>query len=185
MAKLAEILEMESKRDGEEGFRVVRLFAEGNFYRAYEWSAFLACRYINPFNASRRADKDGGSHVMIGFPLGSLSKFTPDGATVVENEDNSVDMSLPVSLLPEGLDVEAMKKEFENWKGSVPLKESEKKPSLAAELRAAGSPEASSPSPMRMMDVMRLVLSFPVERKSPMECMAFLAEIKQHLAKIL
>lgn len=44
MAKLADILETEQKRADATQQRIVHLFADGTFYRAYEWSAWLCCR---------------------------------------------------------------------------------------------------------------------------------------------
>ncbi len=41
MAAITEILEFESSRDGLEMQRIIHLFQEGSFYRAYEWSAWL------------------------------------------------------------------------------------------------------------------------------------------------
>ena len=39
MAKLNEILEIELRRHSVDECRVINLFQEGTFYRAYEWSA--------------------------------------------------------------------------------------------------------------------------------------------------
>ena len=41
MAGIKEILEFESERNDRERQRVIHLFQEGSFYRAYEWSAWL------------------------------------------------------------------------------------------------------------------------------------------------
>ena len=57
MAKLADILETEQKRADATQLRIVHLFADGTFYRAYEWSAWLCCRYINSFKATKRNNK--------------------------------------------------------------------------------------------------------------------------------
>lgn len=46
MAKLNEILEIELRRHSVDECRVINLFQEGTFYRAYEWSAWLCVRYI-------------------------------------------------------------------------------------------------------------------------------------------
>jgi len=41
MAAIKEILEFEDDRSDREMQRVIHLFQEGSFYRAYEWSAWL------------------------------------------------------------------------------------------------------------------------------------------------
>ena len=42
MAKLKEILEVECRSQSADDVRTIHLFAEGTFYRAYEWSAWLS-----------------------------------------------------------------------------------------------------------------------------------------------
>jgi hypothetical protein len=33
---------------------VIHLHREGSFYRAYEWSAYLSCRYLHDFKVNKR-----------------------------------------------------------------------------------------------------------------------------------
>lgn len=73
MAAIKEILEFEASREGEEIQRSVHLFQEGSFYRAYEWSAWLMCRYIHEFKVTHRRMKGVEQTVtLIGFPVTSL-----------------------------------------------------------------------------------------------------------------
>ncbi len=93
MAQIKEILEIENHRTND--WTTIYLFAEGLFYRAYEWSAWLCCRYVNEFKVTRRELKnENGSIVFIGFPVASLSKFVPTGV-VAEGKNN---VSLTSSL---------------------------------------------------------------------------------------
>lgn len=85
MAKLADILETEQKRADATQLRIVHLFADGTFYRAYEWSAWLCCRYINSFKATKRNNKSVDKEIVfVGFPKASLTKFVPESAMPVE-----------------------------------------------------------------------------------------------------
>lgn len=59
MSQLKEILEKEKDRGSMEQCGVIHLFREGTFYRAYEWSAWLCCRYISQFKATRRDNTSG------------------------------------------------------------------------------------------------------------------------------
>ena len=45
MAQIKDILQAEQKNDGS----FIRLYAEGIFYKAYERSAWTACRVLHPF----------------------------------------------------------------------------------------------------------------------------------------
>ena len=76
MAQLKDILEIERKRMDDGPYSTIYLFPEGTFYRAYEWSAWLCCRYINQFKPTKREMKDvlGETIVFIGFPVTSLGK---------------------------------------------------------------------------------------------------------------
>ena len=47
-----------SRRSTVEQCRMIRLYAEGTFYRAYEWSAWLCVRYIQDFKATKRKFKN-------------------------------------------------------------------------------------------------------------------------------
>ena len=64
-----EIVEFET-RDLSSGNRdVLHLHHEGSFFRAYEWSAFLACRYLHDFKVTKRVFKGIEEPVAyIGFP---------------------------------------------------------------------------------------------------------------------
>ena len=57
MAKLADILAIERERVTDFSRRQIHLFADGSFYRAYEWSAWLCCGYINQFKVTKRYNK--------------------------------------------------------------------------------------------------------------------------------
>lgn len=83
MPKLAEILQKERERATIEQCAVIHLFQEGTFYRAYEWSAWLCHRYVKEFKPTHRLLKDSDdSIVFVGFPLTSLERYTPEGASV-------------------------------------------------------------------------------------------------------
>lgn len=181
MAQLKEILDIERSRMDNGTHNTIYLFPEGTFYRAYEWSAWLCCRYINQFKATRREVKGElvETVVFIGFPITSLGKFLPEGAQMSSNEDKSVSVTLPIDVFQGGKDTEALKGTYEQWKESVPLAVS-RKGSVKDDLK-----NTSVTQPHRMSEIMLRILAFPVEQKTPMECMNFIAEVKQDIAKLL
>ena len=183
MAQLKDILEIEWKRIPQGPHNIIYLFPEGTFYRAYEWSAWLCCRYMNQFKATRREQKtewkDDTTAVFIGFPITSLAKYLPEDAQVTANDDKSVAITLQPAVLPETGDAESLAEDFRHWKNSVPMAQP-KRTSLRDELK--GGVEMQ---PHHLSEVMLRVLSFPIEQKTPMECMAFIAEVKQQLASLL
>ena len=182
MAKIKDILAVEAQRASEEQCRAVYLFPEGTFFRAYEWSAWLCVRYIQQFKPTKRLFKnEETSLVFVGFPVTSLEKHTPEGAAVSRAADGSVCLVLPAALLPAPLDVQSLGIDYQNWKQSVPLTENSKK-----ELAAAGKGFPSSGGrPMRLTEILQEILSYPIEQRSPLESMAFLADIKKEVAEII
>lgn len=64
----------------------VYLFPEGMFYKAYERSAYLLCKYVQAFKVSSRIIKDiPEALVSVGFPMASLEKFS-QGVQIIENQ---------------------------------------------------------------------------------------------------
>ena len=179
MAQLKDILEKENNRGG--NLSDIYLFVEGMFYRAYERSAWLCCRYVNEFKVTRRDMKNSDdSVVFIGFPVSSLSKFVPQGVAVEQSEGYAL-LHLPLENHPELSDTAAADEAFANWKNAVPNASTvAKKTSLQKDLKHMPDGE-----PRRMSEIMLSIMAFPVEQKTPMECMMFVADIKQKIAKLM
>lgn len=180
MAKTIDILEIERARAANGDYATIHLFVEGTFYRAYEWSAWLCCRYINEFKPTKRELKSeaGETIVYIGFPTSSLSRYIPENAGSKVNDDNSVDIILALDVF-RGQEWEQLQSDFTNWKNSVPMALS-KKSSVRDSLNTVDGEQ-----PHRMSDILMKVLAFPVEQKTPMDCMYFITEIKQDITKLL
>ena len=181
MAQLKEILEKEEGRGTKTPANAIYLYAEGAFYHAYEWSAWLCCRYVKEFKVIRREAKNDEDDftVFIGIPYGSTENYFPTDTWHVEQNGKDVVALMPESLLPADSDIEALNRDYANWKQSVPKPQPRKNGSLRDALKNTDN------APHRMSEIMLGILAFPVEQKTPMECMAFLTEVKQQIAKIL
>ena len=76
MAVTREIVELESARASADVRGEIHLWKEGTFLRAYDWSAWLCCRYLHDFKVTKRQFKDIDAPVaFIGFPETSLPKW--------------------------------------------------------------------------------------------------------------
>ena len=179
MSQLKEILEKERERGDMEQCSVVHLFREGTFYRAYEWSAWLFLRYFSELKVTHRLLKGGEDIVFVGFPLTSLDRYTPQGALVSPSGDKSIMMTLPAAAFASDEDIESLRKDFENWKQCQPLTEAAKKKNEEEKIRTERNAHP------RLTDVMLRVLAYPIEQHSPMECMAFLGDIKRQISEII
>ena len=105
---------------GERG--VIHLHREGSFYRAYEWSAYLSCRYLHEFKVNKRAFNGIEQPVAyIGFPETSLDKWMPEGAELKEIEEKHLTIRLPDLMLqndpPDILDAAYLA-----WKDAILIK---------------------------------------------------------------
>ncbi len=91
MSLTKEIAEQENLRTTANRMEL-HLHKEGTFLRAYEWSAWLACRYLHEFKVNKRVFKGIEQPVAyIGFPETSLQKWIPEGAEQhVEGEKHLV-----------------------------------------------------------------------------------------------
>ena len=172
--QLKEVFSKEQSRKEVVDYRTIYLILEGTFYRAYEWSAWLCHRYVSQFKPTHRLLKNTeDSVVFVGFPMTSLERHIPDGATVTELEDKTIALVLAENIFGETT-TEQLQTDFANWKKSVPLVKSKNNSELRIknfELEKGG------------LDILKRILAYPIEQHSPMEAMAFLSEIKQQLSE--
>ena len=184
MIDFDKVTENESRRATPEQARTIYLYPEGTFLRAFEWSAWLWCKYITDFKPMRRKLKNSdASVVQIGCPISSFDKHLPEDAAKVYNEDGTVVVTLSPAAVADDTDTEAMSDEVEEWKNSVAFApvNARQKPdnSSVARTYAAAEPRTS------ITGVMQQILAFPIEKKSFLECALFLSDIKAQLAHLI
>lgn len=81
---------------------MVHLYKEGQFFGAYEWSAWLLTR-SESLRVMRKKYKDIEQTVAsIGFSASSLDKFRPANSELVELENGDMDLLLSVKDFPDG-----------------------------------------------------------------------------------
>lgn len=173
--QLKEVFAKEQSRKELVDYRTIYLIPEGTFYRAYEWSAWLCHRYVSQFKPTHRLLKNAeDSVVFVGFPMTSLERHTPEGATVTEQEDKTMAIILPETLFGETT-TEQLQTDYANWKRSVPLVKSKE--------QGTKSQDKNAKTDIGIDEIVRRVLAYPIEQHSPMEVMTFLSEIKQQLSE--
>ena len=174
--QLKEVFAKEQSRSEMVDYRTIHLIPEGTFYRAYEWSAWLCHRYVSLFKPTHRLLKNTeDSVVFVGFPMTSLERHTPEGATVAEQEDKTVAVILPETVFGEKGTIEQLQTDFANWKKSVPL--------VKTKEQGTKNQDKNVKSETSVEEVLKRILAYPIEQHSPMEAMAFLSEIKQQLSE--
>ena len=137
------------------------LHREGIFYIAYEKSAWLFTVALHCFKVKKVYVKCVAQDVVsVGFPMAALERYAA-GCKVNEGE-GLVRLSLPGDKIP-------LVDDFEQWKECqqyIASKQSD----------AVGNDVAESDVPMS--EIIKRIKDFPIECKTPVECMLFLIEIK-------
>lgn len=178
MAAISEILSSEKERTDAIRKRTIFFYPDGSFYRAYEWSAWLCVRYLRQFKITRRRIKSIDSDMLfIGFPKSSLDKFRIDGAEMNTSNEQHVSLILPEEMVLPDLGG-TLEEEFTNWRETIPLTE-------AKESKKDSPGLTTSSQPVSLTGIMRKILSFPVEKKTPIDSMLFLIELKEELSAFL
>lgn len=163
MPQISTILHDEQQNVGDR----IRLYAEGIFYKAYERSAWVACRVLHPFMVKKRAVRKVGQEVVsIGFPKTSLEKWAGKRRVEHIGDDCVVIYMNDDEALPFVVD------EYEAWKAGIALVTKETTEIDEPKNAVIGGAGA---------EVCQAILRFPVESKSPLECMLFVAELKRML----
>jgi len=202
MSRLTEILRFESSpREEPVQKRTVRLVRMGAFLRAYDWSAWLLHRHGSTLNAGLDRG-DGTSHIFVGFPVPSAEKFIPEGCESIKDADGveSQWIFAPTKFPPEE-EYDILEEEYDRWRSEtlarLESEQSEKKRRRETVRRsetAGGRPaleddipyvEGESASVMRLTDVARQILRFPLESRSPQECVRFIRQVQRELLDLL
>jgi len=188
MASIKEIIDKERLRKDIPSARVVHLYLEGTFYRAYEWSAWLCNSRIHEFKATHRSFKNiDGTVVLIGFPPASLPKFVPEGAELITVSDKETDIVLSDSVIPENYDINLMVSDFSEWKNSIPVQQKENhlkasKQNPAAEV--SSSDQITNPG-LKTSGILQQILAFNVNERTPFECMKFVSDLREKVISML
>ncbi len=166
MAKIKDIISGEDSSK-----QVIKLYKEGIFYKAYEYSAYLFVKHIKAYQVKRKYSVLLKQDlVSIGFPIASFSSLPiPDSFSVADCGTYQ-----ELSLSREALDLVA----FEAWKASISLPALEHKPSSPINKEVNNRFAISSLE----YDVLQRLQRFNIDTATPMACMLFLSELKQSLS---
>ena len=185
MSLTKELIEKERQIVQSGQTRDIHLHREGTFLRAYDWSAWLCCRYLHDFKVNKRVFKGIDEPVAyIGFPETSLMKWMPEGAEQRVDGEKHLVVALPEVMLSDT--PEDMAAAYTEWKETIPLTEAQ--PGLRKRGGGRGTEaedDGLTGSSVTLTGVMQRILAWPLESKSPLETVTFMADIKQRLAALI
>lgn len=165
MANIAEILKREDSNQ-----KNIFLYSSGIFYHAYNRSAWLSCHLLHDFTVLKHFVKIVNRPVAtIGFPKTSLEKWGTGLTAELTTE------GLTIAIADEKLPATD---DYDNWFERIPLTEKKQKDD---EQPSTDKPAKSKNA--KLDDIYReigyRVARFPLESKSPLECMLFVARLRQ------
>lgn len=180
---ISEIIKLETDRSEQSKFGIVHLIKEGNFYHAYDWSAWLMTRFpigeaVNkPMAITAKRLKDNYLHAFVGFPVTSLGKYVPNDDSIKFEavSDTQIDVTLNVDF--GNAQYDDVRAQVDEWKESLPLTDKRSK-------REEKEMSEAAPRAMRLSDIASRILSFPLANKSPMDAWEFVRQLQQQAAAI-
>ena len=171
--KYSEIIENESRLSQEKPYEI-RFYREGEWWRAYEWSAYLAYFFpngleeknrIRPTRKPLKGFSDG--YVFIGMKLASFSKYLPS-MDVMQIDESYIAINAR-SALEGKVNLNNAEHEFLEWKCTIPIKEA--KDCGKRENKPINSRE----------DILDKIVNFQFENKSLIEIATFLSNIRERI----
>lgn len=153
----------------------IRFYREGVFYKAYERSAYLFVCHVKPFLVKKKRVKSVEQEVVsIGFPTHSIAHYFEQSRIKENGSEAEVEMTQEVDVVA-----------FETWKQGIELTVANQHKSPFKRGKVS-SGDGCTPA-MRESDdcaeneaILKLKL-FPIEVKTPLDCMLFLSELKKML----
>ena len=182
----------------------------GDFYRAYEWSAWLIV-VITYNDEVRKQSKDRKplklSHkqlansedtfCFVGFPIKSMEKFIPTrtGFGSTENKHIIVTITLPQPKDGTEIDYERLNKAFTEWKTAIPVSNKEDiidengntrqlKPKTDKKTPATISEQATIPT-TTSGGIISKILGYQLQEHTDIDNRMFIASLQQQIASIL
>lgn len=133
-------------------------FLEGKFYAGFESTAYIAVKVMPPLKVTCRYSKSAGqSLAKVGFPVASLPKYT--AGMTIEQGEGVLTVHFPT-------DYHFNEEDFTKWKQSLPILREDEGPHPRNRTAAA---------------VVERILQYPLESRTPLDAMIFIAELRRIL----
>lgn len=194
MANLDEVFASEWDRENPSEWNKIHLYKMGDFWRAYEWSAWIisvitfsdkvrmGARNRKPLHVTRmvRADAEG-TYCFVGFPIKSVEKYIPERENFESVDDKHVVMTIVLPSDGTEITFDRLSEEVRKWKETIEITERKPKkdkmvkeiPVVDAGLRPAGG------------GILAQILSYPLAERTAVENIRFIESLKGQITAIL
>ena len=206
MAKIADILTTEHNRQDADSWNVVHMYKTGQFYTAYDWSAWIIS-VISYTDAVRMQTKDrhplsvtriklatsDETFCKVGFPFKSIEKFCPTRQDFEGVENDYITFRIPLPEPTDGTEVtyDRIRKAVDEWTEAHEIKppkrgEDETKAIKAERKSNTAQPTTNAPViASQQGGLIRQILDYPLTDSTPMDNYAFIQSLKQQITSIL
>ena len=174
--KLNEIIELESASD--RNLDRMIFYQDGVWYRAYEWSAYLAHYYSNGLPESNRLKPIHKSHkglseglISVGLKLDMVKKFLP--GLIPKILDGRVEFTVDLSSY--NIMNRSTQSILSDWKNSVPLRDKSNEISVTP----------LSSKPMTFTLILKKILSYKVDSHGSEDDRKFILELNQMVLQLI
>ena len=214
MAKIVDILNTERDRQKAEQFNVVHMYKTGQFYTAYDWSAWIisVISYTDevrnqtndrrPLAVTRIKMATGDTtFCKVGFPFKSIEKFCPlrqnfDG---VENEHITFNIPLPQPKDGTEITYDRLRGAVDKWTEAHEIKPPKPTKEEMKQIKAQRKDEKTTDTPAteqtnvpvaqqpqkQGVGLIQQILAYPLADSTPTENIAFIQRLKQQITSIL
>ena len=215
MPKILEALKTARDRKSVADFNIVLMYKSGQFYTAYDWSAWIISvisytdsvrnqtRDRHPLAVTRIKMKDSEqTFCKVGFPFKSIEKFCPLRQDFEGVENDHITFRIPFPEPTDGSEItfDRIKEAVEKWTEAHEIKppkrsqeemkhiKAQRKAETTAENAAAPAPTSApaNQSEKRLNGgLIQQILAYPLTDRTPMENYAFIQSLKQQITAIL
>lgn len=187
--KISEIYDFEENRQYNSDKYLIRFIREGNWWRAYEWSAYLAHNFPNSLDDKNRLSVTKKHYVelnkdlvVVGLQIKSFGKYLP-GITTSESaftiNDGYIDVDASEYFVGHEIKCDDCKVLLNSWKNKIELSEKKKK---------GGTEATSNDNGKNTNEIARLlndINDYQLANKTMVENTVFLNGIQERIKKIL
>ena len=196
MANLEKVFKQEWDRENPAEWNKIHLYKMGDFWRAYEWSAWLVSAVSfndnvrmttkdrKPIHVTRmrRTDVEDATYCFVGFPVKSVEKYIPKRETFESIDDKHVVITIALPTPTDGSEVtfERLKEAVEKWKENYEIKvqkPKKEKPSAAPGPMAVARPTGAG--------ILAQIMAYPLTERTAVENIAFISSLKNQITAIL
>ena len=212
MTKIADILATERNRPDVSTFDVVHMYKTGQFYTAYDWSAWIIS-VISYTDAVRMQTKDryplhvtriklatsDETFCKVGFPFKSIEKFCPTRQDFEGVENDHITFRIPLPQPTDGKEVtyDRLRKAVDEWTEAHEIKPPKRSEDEMKSIRAERKDNAEHTSANAELNapvttpshggggLIKQILDYPLEDSTPMDNYSFIKRLKQQITSIL